>query len=117
MPNQSVLPPLKPLHPETSLSPAKLAMFDKLPSEALKQSLVPGQTHGLKTRPDGTILDGHHRIHILRGRNEDVDVLPREILDLTRERQQEDLQEQIAREKARYEAQERERGQEHEQEY
>ncbi len=65
-------------------------MFDKLSSEALKQSLLPGQTHSLKTRPDGTILDGHHRIHVLRGRNENVERLPREILDLSREYQQEE---------------------------
>jgi hypothetical protein len=25
------------------------------------------------------MLDGHHRVHVLRGRNVDVDVLPREI--------------------------------------
>jgi hypothetical protein len=50
-------PPLKPLHPETSLSPAKLAKFEKLASDTLKQSLAPGQKHCLKARPDGTILD------------------------------------------------------------
>jgi len=73
--------PLKPLHSETSLSPAKLATFEKLSTEVIKQSLVPGQPHCLKARPDGTILDGHHRIHVLRGRNEDVDALPREVLE------------------------------------
>jgi hypothetical protein len=78
-------PPLKPIHPETSLSPAKLAGFDKLSSDVLKQSLAPGQTHCLKTRPDGTILDGHHRVHVLRGRGEDVNALPREVLDPSRE--------------------------------
>jgi hypothetical protein len=73
--------PLKPLHPETSLSLAKLATFEKLSTIALKQSLVPGQEHCLKTRPDGTILDGHHRIHVLRNRNIDVDALPREVME------------------------------------
>lgn len=45
------------------------------------RSLIPGQKDCLKTRPDGTILDGHHRIHILRQRGVDVDVdaLPREV--------------------------------------
>ncbi len=90
--DQPAPPPLKPLHPATSLSPAKLATFDKLSSEVLKQSLLPGQPHGLKTRPDGTILDGHHRIHILRARHEDVDGLPREILGVTRERQEDQEQ-------------------------
>ena len=73
-------PPLKPFHSEAHLNPGKLATFEKLPSEALKDSLAPGQTHSLKTRPDGTMLDGHHRVHVLRGRGEDVDVLPRDIL-------------------------------------
>ena len=73
-------PPLKPLHPESSLSPVKLAVFEKFPTERLKQSLAPGQEHCLKARPDGTILDGHHRLHVLRSRAENVDVLPREIM-------------------------------------
>jgi hypothetical protein len=53
--------------------------MERLSTEALKLSLVPGQEHCLKTRPDGTILDGHHRIHVLRQRGVDVDALPREI--------------------------------------
>ena len=73
--------PLKPFHAEASLNAGKLAVFEKLSSDSLKQSLTPGQPHCLKTRPDGTILDGHHRAHVLRGRNEDVDSLPREVLD------------------------------------
>jgi len=46
----------------------------------LMNSLVPGQRDCLKTRLDGTIIDGHHRIHVLRLRGVDVDVLPREII-------------------------------------
>lgn len=33
--------------------------------------------------PDGTILDGNHRIHVLRKRGVDVDGLPREIVART----------------------------------
>jgi ParB-like chromosome segregation protein Spo0J len=73
-------PALKALHPETSLSPAKLAQLQQLSSDALMNSLVPGQSDCLKTRLDGTIIDGHHRIHVLRLRGVDVDVLPREII-------------------------------------
>jgi hypothetical protein len=73
-------PALKALHPETSLSPAKLAQLQRLSSDALMNSLVPGQRDCLKTRLDGTIIDGHHRIHVLRLRGVDVDVLPREII-------------------------------------
>ena len=73
-------PALKALHPETSFSPAKLAQLQQLSSDALMNSLVPGQRDCLKTRQDGTIIDGHHRIHVLRLRGVDVDILPREII-------------------------------------
>jgi hypothetical protein len=72
--------PLKSLHPETSLIASKLEAFLKVSSDDLKRSLAPGQPHCLKTRTDGTMLDGHHRIHVLRSRGEDVDNLQREIL-------------------------------------
>jgi hypothetical protein len=74
-------PPLKFLHSEATLSSLKLAQFEKLSSEALKQSLLPGQNHCLKTRPDGTVLDRHHRVYVLLGRGEDIEALPREILE------------------------------------
>lgn len=49
-------------------------------TEALVRSLLPGQEHSLKARPDGTLLEGHHRLHVLRRRGVDVDALPREII-------------------------------------
>ena len=73
-------PPLKPLHPDSSLNAAKLAKFDRLSTEVLLASLVLGEDGCLKTRPDGTILDGHHRVHILRQRGVDVDSLPRDVV-------------------------------------
>jgi hypothetical protein len=79
VPNPNRYPPLKPLHPDASLSPVKLAQMERLSTDVLKHSLLPGQRDCLKTRPDGTVLDGHHRIHVLRGRGVDVDALPREI--------------------------------------
>ena len=48
----------------------------------LIDSLKPGQPGSLKTRPDGTVIDGHHRIQILRSRGVDVDALPREVVPL-----------------------------------
>jgi len=54
--------------------------MEGLTTDVLQNSLLPGQTGSLKTRPDGTILDGHHRIYILRRRGVDVDALPREII-------------------------------------
>jgi ParB-like chromosome segregation protein Spo0J len=74
------MPPLKPLHPDSSLSPAKLAEYTKASTQTLIDSLRPGQTDSLQVRPDGTMVDGHHRIKILRDRGVDVDALPREIV-------------------------------------
>ncbi len=74
------MPPLIPLHPDNSLSPAKLAEYAKASIQTLIDSLRPGQTGSLKVRPDGTMVDGHHRIKILRDRGVDVDSLPREIV-------------------------------------
>ena len=73
-------PSLKPLHPDSSLIPSKLGKYDKLSTQELVDSLKPGQTGSLKVRPDGTILDGHHRIKVLRDRGVDVDSLPREVI-------------------------------------
>ena len=77
------LPALKLLHPESTLVPGKLAAFRRLKTEAITASLSPGQENCLKTRTDGTILDGNHRIHVLRERGVDVDKLPREIVART----------------------------------
>jgi hypothetical protein len=62
------------------LSPAKLEFFGKWSTQQLIDSLKPGQKGSLKARPDGTILDGHHRIKILRDRGVDVNGLPREVI-------------------------------------
>jgi hypothetical protein len=72
--------PLKPLHLESSLNAGKLTKFERFSTDVLLASLVPGLEGSLKTRPDGTILDGHHRIHILRQRGVDVDDLPRDVI-------------------------------------
>ena len=74
------MPPLKPLHPDSSLSPAKLENYGKRSTQDLIASLKPGQAGALKARSDGTLVDGHHRIKILRDRGVDVDSLPREIV-------------------------------------
>jgi len=73
-------PPLKPLHPDDSLLKSKLDNYVKLSNKELIDSLRPGQKGSLKVRPDGTIVDGHHRIKILRDRGVDVDALPREVV-------------------------------------
>jgi hypothetical protein len=73
-------PPLKSLHLDSSLNTTKLAQMDRISTESLLASLLPGAPSCLKTREDGTILEGHHRIHILRQRGINVDSLPREIM-------------------------------------
>jgi len=80
MADSPTLPPLKPLHPDSALNPGKLAKLEKVATEILQATLLDRQ-HRLKTRPDGTILDGHHRIYVLRRRGVDVDTLPREVID------------------------------------
>src|SRR5579862_2987496 len=71
-------PPLKPLHSDTSLIQSKLDKYGKLSTDELVASLGPGQQGSLKVRPDGIIVDGHHRIKVLRDRGVDVDSLARE---------------------------------------
>lgn len=73
-------PPLAPLHVDAHLSPAKLELMRRVPTSRLLASLAPGSPGSLKTRPDGTLLEGHHRVHVLRERGIDVDALPREVL-------------------------------------
>ena len=73
-------PPLKPLHPESSLSPSTLQGLGKKSTPELIDSLRPGQPEALRVRPDGTMMNGNHRIKILRERGVDVDALPREII-------------------------------------
>jgi hypothetical protein len=77
------MPPLKPLHADSSLRPARLEQYGRASTQALLDSLRPGQPGSLKNRPDGTMVDGHYRIKILRDRGVDVDSLPREIIAKT----------------------------------
>lgn len=77
---QASQPPLIPLHSDGALIPLKLERYRRSSDRELIDSLAPGQADSLKARPDGTMLDGHHRIKILRERGVDVDALPREII-------------------------------------
>jgi hypothetical protein len=69
------------LHFESSLNRVKLEQLRRVSTDVLKDSLLPGQRDSLKVRADGTVLDGHHRIYILRERGEDIDRLPRQIME------------------------------------
>jgi hypothetical protein len=74
-------PPLNFLHLHTSLSKVKIALFETLSTERLLITLTPGTRDCLKARPDGTVLDGHHRLHVLRARGVDIHALPRETVE------------------------------------
>ena len=73
-------PALRPLHSGELLSQVKLDKFRALETRVLVASLRPGLPGSLKARPDGTMLDGHHRVAVLREREFAVDALPREVL-------------------------------------
>ena len=73
-------PSLKFLHSHSQLNRVKLELFSRLSSSELLTSLSPGQPGALKARPDGTVLDGHHRLAVLKERGEDIHQLPREII-------------------------------------
>ena len=73
-------PPLKLLHANSVLSQTKIVRFSCLSNEELVTSLKPGQATSLKTRPDGTVIDGNHRVRVLMERGYDVDTLPRDVV-------------------------------------
>jgi len=74
-------PPLKFLHSIGALNNVKLDVFRRLLTREVIFSLAPGQHGSLKARRDGTVLDGHHRLHVLFERGEDIDQLPRDIIE------------------------------------
>jgi hypothetical protein len=73
-------PPLRFLHAEQVLSQVKLEQFRRTSTPALIESLRPGQSGALKAKADGTVLEGHHRLVLLRERGINIDALPRETL-------------------------------------
>jgi hypothetical protein len=81
MENSDSMPPLRALHGDALLSEVKLRTFRALKTDVLVASLRPGTPGSLKTRHDGTMLDGHHRIAVLKARAFPVDTLPREVIE------------------------------------
>jgi hypothetical protein len=74
------IPALKLLHDESLLNALKLEQFRKLSTDEIQASLRLGHAHSLKARPDGILIEGHHRIAVLRERGINIDSLPREIV-------------------------------------
>ncbi len=73
-------PPLRFLHSAAVLSQVKFGEFRRIATDQIIESLRPGQPGALKARADGTVLEGHHRLAVLRERGVDIDVLPRELI-------------------------------------
>lgn len=78
--DKSEKPLLRFLHAETVLNRVKLEFFRGRSTQELVSSLAPGEPGALKARPDGTVLDGHHRLNVLMERGVDIQSLPREIM-------------------------------------
>jgi hypothetical protein len=72
------LPPLKPIH---GLDQKVLEFWDKKSTAEIIESLKPGNPESLKAFTDGRILNGHHRLDILKKRGVNINCLPREIRD------------------------------------
>lgn len=72
---------LKFLHSPDTMNRGKLEYFRRLSTDDLKASLAPGEPGSLKVRSDGTVLDGHHRANVLSERGENIDLLPREVIE------------------------------------
>jgi len=72
--------PLRFLHAEQVLSQVTLEQFRKVSTPALIESLRPRQSGALGAKADGTVLEGHHRLIVLRERGINIDALPKETL-------------------------------------
>lgn len=73
-------PSLQFLHDTNCLIRLKLEYLGKLTTEQIVASLAPGREGSLKTRPDGTVIDGHHRLFILQNRGFAINNLPRDVI-------------------------------------
>ena len=71
-------PPLRLLHSTSLLKTDSLLFWSGKTSAEVIASLEMGRER-LAVSPDGTVLNGNHRIHILRQRAFPVDSLPRPI--------------------------------------
>jgi hypothetical protein len=77
-------PPLRRIHSDQTLqsgsSRFSLDYWRKQSTEAIVDSLRPGQPEALRVKPDGRIMNGNTRIKALEERGFDINSLPREIV-------------------------------------
>ena len=71
-------PPLRRLHPDSSLSKSGLSYWRRQRTDVIVESLKPGKLECLKVKDDGTVMDGNTRVKVLEERGYNVDDLPRE---------------------------------------
>lgn len=73
-------PELKFLHPDSSLVQSKIELFEKLSTDELIESLKPGNEGSLRVKQDGLVMNGNHRLKVLKNRGIDINALPREVI-------------------------------------
>lgn len=69
-------PPLRLIHPRSSLREYKLVYFRTRPTDEIIRTLEEGK-EPLYVKADGTVMNGHHRLVVLLERRVDIDRLPR----------------------------------------
>lgn len=67
--------PITRLHPDGSLKPSILEGIRKQSTEQIVNDLKRVGPNQLKLRPDGTVLDGNHRVKVLEERGFDTSTL------------------------------------------
>jgi hypothetical protein len=73
-------PPLRPLHLNSVLSRAKLNHYAGLTTEGFDTFTSARTNRRSQSTSRWTVIDGHHRIAVLRDRGIGVNELPREVL-------------------------------------
>jgi RHS repeat-associated protein len=68
-------PAIRRLHGDSSLKPTTLEHYRKQSTEQIVKDLKTPGADQLKLRPDGTVLDGNHRIKVLEERGYDTSTL------------------------------------------
>jgi hypothetical protein len=71
---KKIATPLKRLH-DASLSPSGLNSIRKMSTEDIIKSLATKGDEALRVRPDGTVLQGNHRLKVLEERGYDTSQL------------------------------------------
>jgi hypothetical protein len=60
---------------------SKLDAIRKFDTSSILSSLAPGTAGALRVKRDGTVLNGNHRVAVLRERGIAADALPREVYE------------------------------------